>query len=119
MISDEEKKRKARDYQLRRNFGISLEQYDQLFDEQNGCCAICLRPAEVFNKNLAVDHNHKTGEVRGLVCTYCNRYVIGRHTDAAKIRRLANYLDRHTGWFVPEKKRPKKRKKTNAQDSNY
>ncbi len=66
-------KEAARPSHLLRNFGITLEDYQALLDKQNGRCAICRRlPAK--NK-LAVDHDHDTGAVRGLLCPPCNRSV--------------------------------------------
>lgn len=102
-------KDKARAGHLRRTYGITPEQYEELLARQEGRCAVCLKSADKEGTNLAVDHNHKTGEIRGLLCRYCNHRVIGRHTDADLLRRMADYLDRGTGWYVPPK--PKKRRK--------
>ena len=52
-------------------FGITLLQYDEMFELQNGVCAICGQ-VDITGRRLAVDHNHSTGEVRGLLCTKCN-----------------------------------------------
>lgn len=101
----------ARERRLLKVYGISLLQYDQLLTKQKGCCAICLKEASFFNKNLCVDHNHITGEVRGLLCTYCNRYLVGRHRDPAVLLRVADYISQGTGWIVPKKKKKRKRKK--------
>lgn len=95
---------------IRRTYGISQQQYLELFEKQNGCCAACLRHQDLFKFRMAVDHNHKTGEVRGLLCTPCNHRVVGRHTDGALLRRMADYVESGTGWFVPPK--PKRRRKT-------
>lgn len=46
----------------------------------NNQCAICKRHESEFKKRLAVDHSHKTGRVRGLLCFYCNKFRVGRHT---------------------------------------
>lgn len=55
---------------LKRNYGISLEQYNNLLKEQNGCCYICKElPSK---KQLAVDHCHTTNKVRKLLCSKCN-----------------------------------------------
>jgi hypothetical protein len=93
---------------LLRRYGITLEQYEELHSKQNGQCAICNRKEEEFHKKLSVDHNHKTGEIRGLLCNHCNHWLVGKHTDGDLMRKIANYLDQGTGLYVPEK--PKKRK---------
>lgn len=95
---------------LKRLYGITEEQYNELLERQDQRCAICLRHHSEFKTRLAVDHNHKTGEIRGALCNYCNHRIIGRHTDSSLLLRMASYLDRGTGWFVPERP-PRKRKK--------
>ena len=100
---------------LRRHFGITEEQYDALLQRQSGCCAVCQRPATTFSKRLAVDHNHQTLEIRGLLCVNCNRYVIGRHTDANLLDSAARYLRQGTGLYVPaNRKRRRSRRKKRA-----
>lgn len=47
---------------------------------QNGKCGVCGKDEKEFKMRLAVDHNHKTGLVRGLLCYRCNKFVVGRHT---------------------------------------
>lgn len=79
---------RARDLGLQREYGINLEQYDTLLRHQQGRCAACLRFPD--GRNLAVDHDHATGLIRGLLCLNCNRRVIGRYRGAEG----ANTLDR-------------------------
>jgi hypothetical protein len=73
----EEASIRNRSYYLKTKFGITLEQYQEMFDAQGGVCAICGKP-ETSKSNtgddklLAVDHDHKTGEIRGLLCNKCN-----------------------------------------------
>jgi hypothetical protein len=57
---------------LKNYYGISLEQYAALFKQQQGCCAICSMSQEQLSTKLCVDHNHATGEIRGLLCSRCN-----------------------------------------------
>lgn len=52
----------------------------KLSEAQKASCAICNKPETYFKNRLAVDHNHKTGRVRGLLCYRCNKFVVGRHT---------------------------------------
>lgn len=61
----------CRAYRYRTAYGITLDEYERLFIEQNGLCAIC--KAEPIKYKLAVDHDHDTGAVRGLLCPPCNR----------------------------------------------
>ena len=63
---------KSRKYQLKHNFGITLEEYNELLKKQNYKCGICKRHQNEFSIRLAVDHNHETGEIRGLLCVSCN-----------------------------------------------
>lgn len=107
-------KEKQREARLRRIYGIGIEEYNSLLSKQNGCCAICERPESEFKTRLAVDHNHATGEIRGLCCNHCNRRIVGRHRDGALLRRLADYVEQGTGWYVPKRRRTVKRKKKNA-----
>lgn len=73
-----------RKWQLKKNFGITIEQYDLLLAKQNSVCAICGRLESVIVKGirrrLTVDHDHNTGKVRGLLCLGCN-ISIGRFND--------------------------------------
>lgn len=62
----------ARRARLRYNYDISLEEYNDLFSKQEGKCAICGTHQSELNKSLCVDHDHETGEVRGLLCRTCN-----------------------------------------------
>jgi len=56
-------------------YGMTLEQYNKIFDKQNGCCSICGKHQSECNKALSVDHNHSSNQVRGLLCNYCNRGI--------------------------------------------
>ena len=73
-----EKQARQRSYKLMANFGMTVEQYDDLLIAQGNVCAICTKPETSRSgagviKRLAVDHNHSTGKVRGLLCENCNR----------------------------------------------
>lgn len=63
-----------RERHLRLKYGISEAEYLFLFAEQEGVCKICGKP-EAQNKQLAVDHDHLTGKVRGLLCMLCNTRI--------------------------------------------
>ena len=78
-----------RDMHLRATYGITLEQFNELLDRQYGLCA---NPA-CRNDATVVDHNHHTGEIRGLLCSGCNTAagLAGDHPE--KLRGLADYLE--------------------------
>ena len=57
---------------LQNKFGITIEQYDEMFQEQQGRCAICNRHQIEFTKRFAVDHDHALGYNRALLCSNCN-----------------------------------------------
>lgn len=97
---------------LKREYGITPEQYEELLEKQNYCCAVCERHQDEFPRRLAVDHNHITREIRGLLCTHCNRHLVGRHRDGEVLRKVAAYIEQGTGLLVPVKRRVRKRKKS-------
>jgi Recombination endonuclease VII len=104
---------KKREYMLRYTYGITGEQYELLLKQQNYSCAICGRPETNFKRKLSVEHDHTTGEIKGLCCDHCNRIVLGKIRDPNIFRKAAEYLEKQgTGLFVPKKK-PRKRKKKN------
>lgn len=72
-------------------YGITGDEYDYLYAAQDGRCAICRR-ATGKARRLAVDHDHQTGQVRGLLCSPCNYQLIGRY-DRAALARAIRYLD--------------------------
>lgn len=112
--SEEEKQaanEKGRERRLQRVYGISTKQYSELLKKQNHRCAICEKHQDDEKQRFAVDHNHITGEIRGLLCYYCNHRVVGKHRDGVLLRKIADYVEQGTGWFVPKKKRTNKRKK--------
>jgi hypothetical protein len=55
-----------------KRYGITEDDYNLMFQKQQGCCAICNSHQSNFKRALAVDHCHETGKVRGLLCTNCN-----------------------------------------------
>lgn len=70
-------------------YGLTPEQFKALWDAQGRVCAICGKPVKV--RRPTVDHDHVTGEVRGLTCLPCNRELLGRY-DADALRRALDYL---------------------------
>ena len=68
-----------KDWKLKKLYGLELEDYKRLLEQQGGVCAICGKGETVIDKktglvrSLSVDHNHINGNVRGLLCNKCNR----------------------------------------------
>lgn len=58
-----------------KRFGLTPEQYDEMFRAQGGLCAICGKPPSGRRRYLDVDHDHKNGRVRGLLCHLCNTFI--------------------------------------------
>ncbi len=94
----DELKTKQREYyetvdrasEYKKLYNITTEQYDGMLADQYWGCAGCGRSASSFKKRLAVDHNHRTGKVRGLLCPTCN-LTVGR-MDSGLVKKLQEYL---------------------------
>lgn len=84
---------------LKKNFGITLGDYNVILEAQGGVCAICLGKESVVDnrtqkpRNLAVDHDHDTDEVRGLLCMACNQGLGNFREDAQTLRSAIAYLE--------------------------
>lgn len=113
----EERKEKAKWARIKRVYGITKEQYHEL---DTGYCPLCLRPWS-DTVNPVVDHRHSfkspetqdihPGYVRGLLCRWCNKFVLGRLSDPIVVRRILSYLESApTNLTVPEKKKKKRKK---------
>lgn len=85
--------RKTHGAHIQRTYGITSEEYDALYEAQGGVCAICQRAKGTGRRRLAVDHCHKTGEVRGLLCKTDNVYLGRLRDDPEAFRRAAAYLE--------------------------
>lgn len=79
---------------LRSSYDMSLDEYAYLLDRQNGACATCRLFCEA-NKVLSVDHDHATGNVRGLLCNKCNVALGCVRDNPTTLRNLAEYLEKH------------------------
>ncbi len=86
------RKVEERDAYLRRTFGITQADYDALLAAQGGGCAICgKKPGKI---SLHVDHDHETGEIRGLLCVGCNNALGQFRDDIGLLSRAREYVDR-------------------------
>lgn len=82
------KKERARNQQLLREYGISLDGYRKMLEEQGGKCKICHKTPKV----LVVDHSHSTGQIRGLLCHGCNIGIGNLKESAVILAAAAEYL---------------------------
>lgn len=95
--------------ELRRQYGLSISDYGEMLAGQGARCAICRRVQRAAAPRLAVDHDHVSGLVRGLLCARCNHQFLGMFGDDAEFyQRAADYLRdspavHHIGYrFVPD-----------------
>ena len=77
---------------LKCNYDISLEEYNDLLNKQNGVCAICEKACST-GRRLCVDHDHKTNKVRGLLCLNCNRGIGNFKDSISTLRNATAYLE--------------------------
>jgi hypothetical protein len=82
-----------RERHLMQTYGLTLEDYDSLLISQEGCCAICNSPDPKGKGRFHVDHNHKTGEIRGLLCSTCNQGIGLLLDNPTILRKAAEYLE--------------------------
>lgn len=81
----------AHERRVQKVYGLAPGQYGLIYLIQNGCCFICQR-ATGATRALSVDHDHKTGEVRGLLCSTCNKLLGHLRDDVVTARRIVMYL---------------------------
>lgn len=94
------KYRKAAD--LQKNYGLRLEDFNTMLVNQSALCAICKQPeTQVHPKSglpysLSVDHCHKTGKIRALLCNNCNRVLGAVDDDYTLLEKMIVYIKRHS-----------------------
>jgi len=74
-----------------KRYGLTHEKYVQMFERQDGCCKICAKEC-LSGMNLSVDHCHKTGKIRGLLCKKCNSALGMLNDDIALFKSAITYL---------------------------
>jgi hypothetical protein len=81
---------------LRKKYGLTVEQFDDMVKAQGGLCAICLKPetrtTKGQNRYLSVDHDHNTNKIRGLLCHRCNASLGLMREDLDSLRRMIDYI---------------------------
>lgn len=88
-----EGKERQKGIQLKIRYGLTIEQYDQMRISQEHKCLICKRHESEFKKVLFVDHNHKTGKIRGLLCATCNFAISYFDTNIELLHNAKKYLE--------------------------
>ena len=79
--------------------GMTLEDYARMANAQDNKCAICKRDQSIFTRSLHIDHNHRTGKHRAILCSRCNQ-TIGRSEDNPQLLRdIADYIEK---WQVAQ-----------------
>jgi hypothetical protein len=78
---------------LRNSYGITPEDYERMYEEQEGRCGCCGEPSK--ETYLCVDHCHSTKEVRGLLCRMCNKSIGGLGDTVEGLQKAIDYLNTH------------------------
>lgn len=93
--SRDENSKKCWKRNLKRNYGLTPNDFNAMWKQQKGKCAICdieLQPRGRTTDSVVVDHNHATGEVRGLLCRSCNHGIGHFKDDPLILKFAAKYL---------------------------
>jgi len=83
---------KRKGYSLKYGYGITLDDYNKMFEQQKGKCAICERHQNDLTRTLCVDHDHKTNQVRALLCVTCNTDV---SVVEDRLKEMLKYLNKY------------------------
>jgi hypothetical protein len=87
---------KAKERMLKHRYNLTTEEYNNLYNYQNGECAICSKPVKLGGKGgMYVDHCHSTGKVRGFLCNPCNSALGMFKDDVTILQSAINYLQKH------------------------
>ena len=92
----------ARNNLMKKHYGITLEDFNLLVEKQDGICLICKQPPNNNKKSdyLYVDHDHKTGKVRGLLCHKCNTGLGCYDDNVLLLEEAIRYLNLHRGKSI-------------------
>jgi len=86
---------KALVIQLRSKYGITLDAFNEKLIQQRHACAVCKKNPPNKHQRLHIDHDHNTGNIRGLLCSQCNTAIGLAKENPTILRSLAEYLERH------------------------
>jgi DNA repair exonuclease SbcCD ATPase subunit len=88
---------KNKKYAIKSTYGLTLEQYNSMLNQTGGKCPICdvefKRKGDGGGKHPCVDHCHKTGKVRGIICSKCNAGIGNLNDNIQRIRKAADWLE--------------------------
>ena len=104
-MSPAARKQAARWGRIKRKYGLSKEQWERIYDDQDGRCYICQRDEKQLkrskSKYLCVDHKHDDGKIRGLLCGFCNNKILpALKEDPEMAMRIVNYLTENKDYGV-------------------
>lgn len=91
----EKYKKQKKNYYLKRDFNISIDDYNKLFQKQDGKCAICNKHQSELTTMLSVDHDHSTGKIRSLLCSNCNLLIGNAFDNIDILNNAIKYLKNH------------------------
>lgn len=83
--------RSAKNNRLKREYGITLEDYEQMYQTQQGKCSICSKEEKILN----IDHCHSTGKIRELLCNQCNHGIGNFKDNTELLNKAIGYLEKH------------------------
>jgi len=84
---------KMRQYHIKWKYGMSSDEHDRLFEKQGCACAACGTTEPLTKNKWHIDHDHKTGKVRGVLCHPCNTAAGVAGDDPVRLRAIADYLE--------------------------
>lgn len=90
-------KDKTRGHMLKASYGMSLEDYNEKYNNQQGFCAICFTHQSELDKSLHVDHCHTSNKIRDLLCFKCNSMLGKVNDDPTILQSAIEYLRKHHG----------------------
>lgn len=91
--------RKIRELRLR-YYGVTPDQFDILYSQQNGLCSICQKDIPAIGNGRHLDHCHKTNVIRGILCAACNLGLGAFRDNPESLRKAAGYLETANTGFV-------------------
>lgn len=85
-----------KDWDLSRNYGITLQSFYEIIELQHYSCPVCRKHLPPNSRLWCVDHDHATEKIRGIICLRCNHMLGHAKDDPDTLRRGAAYLEKHT-----------------------